>query len=155
MALSINKATLIGHVGADPTFGNSNNKEYARLSVATTKNFKDKDTGEWKDNTEWHTVFVTNAHLLEYIKKNIKKGSHIYVEGEIKYKKYKDKDGIEKWTTSINVGEFNGTLKAVKLESSSNGNGAGYTHTTQQPMSNQNTYTSQAAAPIIDDDIPF
>jgi len=98
---SVNKVILIGRLGADPEVRHTaSDLAIATVGVATNSQSKDKVNGEWVETTEWHRV-VFFDHLAEIVKKYLRKGSQIYVEGRLKTRKYTDKDGVDKWTTEI------------------------------------------------------
>lgn len=112
----INKVTLIGHLGGDPEIRTlENGTPVGRFSVATNENYKDKD-GNWQSQTEWHNVVVWRD--LAERAKILKKGSTVYVEGKISYRKYTDKDGVEKSLTDIVAATFR---MLDKREGGSNG----------------------------------
>ena len=97
---SVNKVTLIGNLGRDPELRyTQSNKPVCTLSVATNERWKDRQTGEWKENTEWHKVICWKA-LAERIAEKCSKGSEVYVEGKLQTRKW-EKDGIERYTTEI------------------------------------------------------
>ncbi len=105
----INKAILVGHVGQDPEVRSmQNNKSMASFSVATMEKWKDKDSGERKEKTEWHRVVCFNEKLVDVIKRYVKKGSKVYVEGQITSRKWDD-NGIERTAYEINL-KHNGIL---------------------------------------------
>lgn len=139
---SINKVTLIGNAGCDPesrTFPSGD--MVTNVSIATTETWKDKQSGEKKEATEWHRL-VFNGRLAEIAAQYIKKGSSIYVEGSIKTRKWTDKDGAEKFATEINVRELK--LLGGKPE------GAPAARPAAAAAPAQRT-----AAPMDDSDIPF
>lgn len=118
MAYSINKVTLVGNVGNDPevkTFQNGN--KVVNLSLATSERWKDKETGEMKSNTEWHRIAIFNILLADIAEKYIKRGSKIYLEGQLQTRKWQDSNGVEKYTTEIVLQNFRGEL--VLLDRSS------------------------------------
>jgi single-strand DNA-binding protein len=101
MAGSLNKVTLIGNLGADPevkTFENGG--KICNISVATSESWKDRESGERKEKTEWHNVVVKNPNLVDVIEKYLKKGSKVYLEGSLSTRKY-EKDGTDRWTTEV------------------------------------------------------
>ena len=101
----INKVTLIGHAGGDPDVRTlDTGAQVARFSLATNESYKDK-AGEWQNNTEWHNVILWRD-LAERAAQQVKKGSTVYVEGKISYRKYTDKDGVEKTVTDIVANTF-------------------------------------------------
>ena len=102
----------------------------ANFSVATSESWKDKTTGEKKEKTEWHRISVFNKGLVGVIENYVKKGSKVYIEGQLQTRKWKDKDGVEKYTTEIVLGGFNGTL--VMLGGKSEAKPAAQNSTTQE-----------------------
>jgi single-strand DNA-binding protein len=110
----VNKATLIGYVGQAPDIRTTQDgREIASFSIATTERWKDKNTGERKEKTEWHKVVIFNAGLASIVKQYVKKGSRLYVEGTIQTRKYSDKQGIEKHVTEIVLQNFGGALELL------------------------------------------
>ena len=110
MAGSLNKVILIGNVGADPEIKKlKSDKNVANLSLATSDSWKDKNTGERKEKTEWHRIVIFNDGLVNVVQQYIKKGSKLYIEGEIVTRKY-EKDGEMKYSTEIVLQGFNSRL---------------------------------------------
>ena len=102
MAGTLNKVILIGRLGADPEIKQMvNGKSVARLSLATNQNWKDKNTGEKKEKTEWHRVVIFNEGLVNVIQQYVKKGAQVYIEGQLTTRKWTDDSGNEKYTTEI------------------------------------------------------
>jgi single-strand DNA-binding protein len=111
MAGSVNKVILLGNLGRDPDIREmQNGDKVCNLSVATSESWKDKNSGEWKDKTEWHRVVIFNQHLIGVAEKYLTKGSKVYVEGQLETRKYTDKDGAEKYSTEIVLSRFKGEL---------------------------------------------
>ena len=111
MAYSINKVTLVGNVGNEPevkTFQNGN--RVVNFSLATSERWKDKETGEPKTNTEWHKIAIFNTLFVELAEKYIKKGSKVYLEGQLQTRKWQDNNGTEKYTTEIVLLNYRGEL---------------------------------------------
>src|SRR6185312_9406610 len=111
MAGSVNKVIIVGNLGKDPevrTFQNGG--RVASFSVATSENWKDKATGERKEKTEWHRVSVLNENLVGIVERYLKKGSKVYLEGQLETRKWTDKDGQEKYTTEVVLRPFRGEL---------------------------------------------
>jgi single-strand DNA-binding protein len=109
----LNKVTLIGNLGRDPEIKYaSNGNAIANLAVATSESWKDKTTGERKENTEWHRVSLFGK-LAELASQYLTKGSKIYIEGQLKTSKYQNKDGVDVYSTAINVSGFSGVLKML------------------------------------------
>ena len=113
MAGSLNKVLLIGRLGADPEVKQMvNGKSVARLSLATSQSWKDKNTGEKKEKTEWHRVCVFGK-LAEVISNYCDKGSKVYIEGKLQTRKYQDKTGADRYTTEIIVSGFNSVVQML------------------------------------------
>ena len=113
----LNKVTLIGNLGQDPDIRQtSDGRELANLSLATTEKWKDKNTGEKREKTEWHRVVIFNQSLVAIIKNYVKKGSKLYVEGQLQTRKWTDNNGVDKYTTEIVLQNFNSTLLILKNE---------------------------------------
>ena len=154
MAGSVNKVILVGNVGKDPeirTFGNGG--KVANFSVATSETWKDKQSGERKEKTEWHNVAIFNDGLVGIVERYVKKGSKVYIEGKLQTRKWQDKDGNDKYTTEVVLQGFGGTLTLLDSRESGgrdNGPARGYGDTaspTRQEAQSQNF--------DLDDSIPF
>lgn len=115
MAGSINKVILVGNLGRDPEIRTmqASGGKVCNLSVATSESWKDKTSGEWKEKTEWHRVVVFNEALIGRAERGFKKGTKVYVEGQVETRKYTDKDGSEKYTTEIVIRPFRGELVSL------------------------------------------
>ena len=112
--MSINKVILIGNVGTDPEIRNTNDgREIASFSHATSESWKDKNSGEKKEKTEWHRLVVFSHGLVGIVKNYVKKGSKLYIEGQLQTRKWTDKDGADKYTTEIVLQGFNSTIQLV------------------------------------------
>ena len=142
MAGSLNKVLLIGRLGADPEIKQMvNGKSVARLSLATSQSWKDKNTGEKKEKTEWHRVVVFNEGLVNVVQQYLKKGAQVYVEGQLSTRKWKDeKAGVEKYSTEVLLQGFNSSFKIL----SNKGN----------QIENQQADTSEKSSLPKDDNIP-
>ncbi len=118
MAGSLNKVLLIGRLGADPEIKQMvNGKSVARLSLATSQSWKDKNTGEKKEKTEWHRVVVFNEGLVNVVQQYLKKGAQIYVEGQLTTRKWKDEQsGQDKYSTEIVIQGYNSSLTMLVVE---------------------------------------
>lgn len=122
MAGSVNKVILIGNLGRDPEVRNtSDGAKIVSLSVATSESWKDKNTGERKDRTEWHRVVVFNERLAEVAEKYLRKGSKIYIEGQLQTRKWTDNNGVDKYTTEVVVPRFRGEITIMDSRGSSEG----------------------------------
>lgn len=159
MAGSVNKVILIGRLGQDPDIrAFQNGGRIANLSLATSESWKDKATGERKEKTQWHRVVVKNDNLINVCERFLKKGSRVYLEGQIETRKYTDKDGSEKYTTEVIVPPFRGeiTMLDSKGESGSSGGGSGggdFSPSDEAPSS-KGSFGGGGASDI-DDEIPF
>ena len=111
MAASLNKVMLIGNLGADPVIRQTQDgKRLAQLSLATSESWKDKSTGEKKEKTSWHRIVIFNDGLAGVVESYLKKGSKVYVEGQLQTRKFTDQSGQEKYTTEVVLGNYNGAL---------------------------------------------
>ena len=119
MAGSLNKVSLIGRLGADPDIKQMvNGKSVARMSLATSNTWKDKNTGERKEKTEWHRIVVFNEGLVNVIKQYEKKGTQVYVEGQLNTRKWTDeKTGQDKYSTDIVLQGYNSTFTILSSKS--------------------------------------
>ena len=114
MAGSVNKVILIGNLGADPEIRRTQDgRPVANLRVATSDSWKDKATGERKEKTEWHNVVIFNENLGKVAEQYCKKGTKIYIEGQIQTRKYTDQSGAEKYITEIVLQRFRGELQLL------------------------------------------
>jgi len=110
----LNKVTLIGNVGKEPEIRTLNNGgRMANLSLATTESWKDKQTGERKEKTEWHRITVWSDALVNVIEKFVSRGDRLYIEGQLETRKWQDKDGGERYTTEVVLKGFTGTLQML------------------------------------------
>lgn len=122
MAGSLNKVLLIGRLGNDPEIKQmQNGKSVARLSVATSESWKDKNTGERKEKTEWHRVVIFNEGLVNVVQKYLKKGAQIYIEGQLNTNKYTDSNGQEKYSTQVVLQGYNSSLTMLDGKNSLSG----------------------------------
>ena len=119
MAGSLNKVLLIGRLGADPEIKQMvNGKSVARFSLATSNTWKDKNTGEKKEKTEWHRIVIFNEGLVKVVQQYVKKGAQVYVEGQLSTRKWKDeKAGVDKYSTEVVLQGFNSSFKILSNKS--------------------------------------
>jgi single-strand DNA-binding protein len=153
MAGSLNKVLLIGRLGADPEIKQMvNGKNVARLSLATSQTWKDKNTGEKKEKTEWHRIVVFNEGLVNVVQQYLKKGAQIYVEGQLSTRKWKDEQsGQDKYSTEILIQGYNSSLTML-----GGGSGGIQNDNTSQAISKNSDDKSQVQQNDLDDDeIPF
>jgi single-strand DNA-binding protein len=143
---SVNRAIILGNLGNDPDIRSTQDgKEIANFSVATTDSWTDKKTNEKKQVTEWHKVVIFNERLVNVAKNYLKKGSKVYIEGQIKTRKWADKDGNEKYTTEIVLQGFNSVLTMLDGKKDNN-------ESSQYEQQKNNGYQPQSD---LDDEIPF
>ena len=148
MARGLNKVILIGNLGKDPEARRLTSGDLVvNLSVATSETWKDKTSGERKEKTEWHRVTIWNENLGKVAEQYLRKGSKVYLEGQLQTRKWTDKDGAEKYSTEIVLNRFRGEL--VMLDGRSEGGGA----------SASRSSSGEAPASFdrgdMDDEIPF
>jgi single-strand DNA-binding protein len=155
MAGSVNKVILVGNLGKDPEVRSfQNGGRVASFSVATSESWKDKNTGERKDKTEWHRVSVMNDNLVTICERYLKKGAKVYIEGQLETRKWTDKDGQDKYTTEVVLRPYRGELTMLDGKSSGSGGSFG----SDEPVMDQTSFgggSSSASLPDLDDDIPF
>ncbi|MBN9049819.1 MAG: single-stranded DNA-binding protein [Rhizobiales bacterium] len=126
MAGSVNKVILVGNLGKDPEIRRTQDgRPIANLSIATSETWRDKNTGERKEKTEWHRVVIFNEGLCKIAEQYLKKGSKIYVEGQLQTRKWQDKDGVEKYSTEVVLQGFNSALTMLDGRSGGAGGGMG------------------------------
>ena len=157
MAGSVNKVILLGNLGRDPEIRSTQSgSKMATFSIATSKRWKDKNTQEQRDKTSWHNIVVFGDGLVDIVEKYVKKGSKIYVEGELSTRKYQDKDGNDRYTTEVVLQGYNSNLTMLDSRN------AGLT-STEDPSSNTSLDsksedlhdTKVPDSQDLDDDIPF
>ena len=117
MAGSVNKVILLGNLGQDPDIKTmQSGKKVATMSIATSDSWKDKDTGEKKEKTEWHRIVVFNEGLIGVVENYIKKGTKLYIEGALQTRKWTDDAGTEKYTTEIVIQGYGGRIDIVSAK---------------------------------------
>jgi single-strand DNA-binding protein len=124
VAGSLNKVMLIGNLGKDPEVRSfQNGGKVCNFSLATSESWKDKNTGERREKTDWHNVAIFNENLVRIAEQYLKKGSKVYIEGSLQTRKWQDQSGADKYTTEVVLQNFNGTL--VLLDRAEGGGGGG------------------------------
>lgn len=124
MAGSVNKVILVGNLGADPEVKSfQNGGRIANLRIATSESWKDRATGERKERTEWHSVAVQSDGLVGVVERFLRKGSKVYIEGQLRTRKWQDQSGNDRYTTEISVGGMGGVL--TMLDGSGGAGGGG------------------------------
>tara|TARA_B100000959_G_scaffold258411_1_gene293268 strand:+ start:139 stop:597 length:459 start_codon:yes stop_codon:yes gene_type:complete len=152
MAGSLNKVLLIGRLGADPEIKQMvNGKNVARFSLATSNTWKDKNTGEKKEKTEWHRVVIFNEGLANVVKQYLKKGSQVYIEGQLSTRKWRDeKTGQDKYSTEVVLQGFNSSLTMLGGKNSGQDNFSQISNDSALPDD-----SSASPNKDLDDEIPF
>ena len=152
MAGSVNKVILVGNLGRDPEVRHTQDgKPIVNLSLATSETWRDRNTGERKEKTEWHRVVIFNENLAKVAEQYLKKGAKVYLEGALQTRKWTDKDGAEKYSTEIVLNRFNGTMVMLDGRSGGGGGDGGF--------GGGNRGTNEAPSNFqrdeLDDEIPF
>jgi len=156
MAGSINKVILIGNLGRDPEIRSmQNGNKVANLRVATSERWRDRTSGEMQERTEWHSVVIFNEHLLGVAEKFLKKGSKIYLEGQLQTRKWTDNQGQEKYSTEIVLNKFRGELQMLDSRSDSGGSSYSAAPIPASSDSGGGDMERASADADLDDEIPF
>ena len=126
MAGSLNKVMLIGNLGADPEIRSfQNGGKVANLRIATSETWKDRNTGERQERTEWHTVAIFSEGLVNVVERFLKKGSKVYIEGKLQTRKWQDQNGQDRYSTEVVLRGFDGTLTMLDGPQGGSGGGGG------------------------------
>jgi len=155
MAGSVNKVIIVGNLGRDPeSKAFSNGNKVVNLRIATSESWKDKQTGERKEKTEWHSVAIFNDGLATIAEKYLRKGSKVYIEGALQTRKWQDAQGQDKYSTEIVLQGFNSVL--TMLDGPNGGKSEGGSSGTSQRSSSPAQAPSQGGfSEELDDSIPF
>ncbi|ANK85753.1 MULTISPECIES: single-stranded DNA-binding protein [Rhizobium] len=170
MAGSVNKVILVGNVGADPEIRRTQDgRPIANLRIATSETWRDRNSGERREKTEWHTVVVFNEGLCKVVEQYVKKGAKLYIEGQLQTRKWQDQQGQDRYSTEVVLQGFNSTL--TMLDGRGDGGGASSGFGGGRGGSSNNDYGDDYGAPApssspsrggggnfsrdLDDDIPF
>jgi len=150
MAGSVNKVIIVGNLGRDPeSKAFQNGGKVVNLRIATSESWKDKNSGERKEKTEWHSVAIFNEGLATVAEKYLRKGSKVYIEGALQTRKWQDAQGQDKYSTEIVLQGFNSVL--TMLDGPNGGSGAaGAPEASRAPVSNTGGFGDD-----LDDDVPF
>ncbi len=145
MSGSVNRVTLLGNLGRDPEIRRTSSGDpIANLNVATSESWKDRATGERKERTEWHKAVIFNAGLAKVAEQYLRKGSKVYLEGQLQTRKWTDKDGVDRYSTEVIVTGYRGVL--TLLDAHGGGSGAAGTGAETDTGTGRNG---------LDDEIPF
>jgi single-strand DNA-binding protein len=144
MGMFVNRVELIGNLGRDPEIRTlTSGKTIATLSVATSESWKDQQSGEWRDRTEWHRVVIFNEGLAKVAEKHLEKGMKLRIEGKLRTRKWEDQNGQGRYSTEIHVENFDGSINFDMKRDDDQGVGT------------SNRQPATAGAPDSADDIPF
>ena len=162
MAGSVNKVILVGNVGKDPevrTFGQSGDRK-ASFTMATSESWRDRQSGERKEKTQWHNIVVMNEFIIKTVENYVKKGSKVYVEGQLQTRKYTDNQGAEKYMTEVVINRFKGELTMLDGRAGGAESGESYGGSDQgggwQPgPANRSSGPRENFSADLDDEIPF
>jgi len=163
MAGSVNKVILLGNLGRDPEVRRmSNGNAVVNLRIATSENWRDKNTGERQERTEWHSVVIWNENLGKIAEQYLKKGSKVYVEGQLQTRKWQDQSGADRYSTEVVLQRFRGELALLDRAGDGGGGGGGEGGSSfgrSSPMEESGgggSGSPPSAGPgDIDDEIPF
>ena len=161
MAGSVNKVILVGNLGADPDIRRTQDgRPIANLRLATSESWRDKSSGEQREKTEWHRVVIFNEGLCRVAEQYLKKGSKVYVEGQLQTRKWQDQSGQDRYSTEVVLQGFNSVL--TMLDGRNNGagtaedrGGRGADFGSAGPMGRTQQRTGSTFAEEMDDEIPF
>ncbi len=131
MSGSVNKVILVGNLGRDPEFTQTQDgRRFGRLSIATSERWRDRGSGERREQTEWHRVVIFNENLVDVAERFLRKGSKVYIEGQLQTRKWQDQSGNDRYSTEVVLGRFRGELTMLDGrqdgESGSGGGGGDY-----------------------------
>ena len=162
MAGSVNKVILVGNLGRDPEVKSmQDGRSMVNMSIATSENWRDRQSGERKERTEWHRVVIFNEKLAEVAQKFVRKGSKIYVEGQLSTRKWTDQSGQERYTTEVVIPRFGGALTMLDGRGGGEGGGGGPAGGMDDdtggnaPASGGGRPAARGGKAELDDDIPF
>ena len=153
MAGSVNKVILVGNLGRDPEIRfTQDGKKIVNMSIATSEQWNDRASGERRERTEWHRVVIFNERLADVAEKYVKKGTKLYLEGQLQSRKWQGQDGQDRYTTEIVLQNFRGELQMLD---SRGGGGGDYEQSAPADADFAEPAMAGAGADDLDDDIPF
>jgi single-strand DNA-binding protein len=170
MAGSVNKVILVGNLGADPEIRRLNSGDpVVNFRIATSETWRDKNSGERKEKTEWHNIVVFNDQLAKVAEQYLKKGMKVYVEGQLQTRKWQDQSGQDKYTTEVVLQKFRGELQMLDSRGQGEGGQVGYSGGNRDSFGQSDSYGSRNsgggnaggnrgggnATRELDDEIPF
>jgi len=153
MAGSVNKVILVGNLGRDPEVRNTQDgRKVVNLSLATSESWRDRQSGERKERTEWHRVVIFNENLAEVAEKYLRKGAKVFIEGQLQTRKWTDQSGAEKYTTEIVLQRYRGELTMLDGRGDSSASGG---HTAEFAENTPTSPPPRKGGADLDDEIPF
>ncbi|MAI99887.1 MAG: single-stranded DNA-binding protein [Nisaea sp.] len=156
MAGSLNKVTLIGNLGRDPEVRSTQDgMKIVNLSIATSESWKDRNSGERRERTEWHRVVIFNENLGKVAEQYLRKGSKVYLEGALQTRKWTDQNGQDKYTTEVVLQRYRGELTMLDGRGEGGGGGGGYGGGRQQQSGGYDAPAPVGGPNDLDDEIPF
>jgi len=151
MAASVNKVILVGNLGADPEIRRTNNGDMiANLRIATSESWRDRNTGERKDRTEWHSVVIFNENLAKVAEQYLRKGAKVYLEGALQTRKWQDQNGNDRYSTEVVLQKFRGELQMLDSQSERSDQS-----NRREEMRDHSNGQSGGFSRDLDDEIPF
>lgn len=156
MAGSVNKVILVGNLGKDPEVRHTQDgKPIVNLSLATSESWRDRNSGERKERTEWHRVVIFNENLAKVAEQYLKKGSKVYIEGQLQTRKYTDNSGVEKYSTEVVLQNYRGELTMLDGRSGGSSESSGDDFGQSSPMDRPKGGKQQSFPRDLDDEVPF
>lgn len=159
MAGSVNKVILIGNLGADPEIRHTQDgRPIANLRIATSESWRDRNTGERKERTEWHRVVIFNEGLCKIVEQYLKKGSKVYIEGQLQTRKWTDQSGQDRYSTEVVLQGFNSSLTMLDARGGGSSGGGDFGGSSGGGYDNGNYGGGQGGGNFnqdLDDEIPF
>ena len=156
MAGSVNKVILVGNLGKDPEVTSTQDgTKIVRFSIATSESWKDRNSGERQERTEWHRVVIFNENLATIAEKYLRKGSKVYLEGQLQTRKWTDQSGQERYTTETVIQRYRGELTLLDSRGGEGAGDSGNYGAAPISYSNSNAAPVTASPVELDDDIPF
>ena len=163
MSGSVNKVILVGNLGADPEIRRTQDgRPIANLRVATTETWRDRNSGERRERTEWHRVVIFNEGLCKIAEQYLRKGSKVYIEGQLQTRKWQDQSGQDRYSTEVVLQGFNSALTMLDTRSGGGGGGSDYESSggggdfgSSGPMQGGGGGGGRGPSSDMDDEIPF
>lgn len=156
MAGSVNKVIIIGNLGRDPEVRSfPNGGKVCNLRIATSERWKDRNSGESREKTEWHSVAIFSEPLVRIAEQYLKKGSTVYIEGQLETRKWQDQSGADRYTTEVVLRPYKGELTMLGGRGDSGGSGSSSGYDRDEGYSSGQSRSSLSGASDLDDEIPF